>query len=100
MASATATQAAGPAKERVGGGQALAAGVDVTGVTVHFVDEGVDTGPPIVSREVRVPASRDRAELENALHAVEHDLYPEAIRMLARGEARIDGGDRPQVADR
>ena len=81
-------------------GQALEAGVDVTGVTVHFVDEGVDTGPPIVSREVRIPASRDREELENALHAVEHDLYPEALRMLARGEARIDGGDRPQVADR
>jgi len=81
-------------------GQALEAGVDVTGVTVHFVDEGVDTGPPIVSREVPVPASRDRTELENALHAVEHDLYPEAIRMLARGEARIDDGDRPQVADR
>jgi phosphoribosylglycinamide formyltransferase 1 len=81
-------------------GQALEAGVDVTGVTVHFVDEGVDTGPAIVSREVPVPAGRDRTELENALHAVEHDLYPEAIRMLARGEARIDGGDRPQVADR
>jgi phosphoribosylglycinamide formyltransferase-1 len=81
-------------------GQALAAGVEVTGVTVHFVDEGVDTGAPIASREVRVPANRDRGQLENALHAVEHDLYPEAIRMLARGEARIDGGDRPQVADR
>ena len=81
-------------------GQALAAGVDVTGVTVHFVDEGVDTGAPIVSREVPVPASRDRGELENALHAVEHELYPEAIRMLARGEARIDAGGRPPVADR
>ena len=81
-------------------GQALAAGVDVTGVTVHFVDEGVDTGPPITSREVPIPPNRDRQELENALHAVEHDLYPEAIRMLARGEARIDGGDRPTVADR
>ncbi len=41
-------------------GQALAAGVDVTGVTVHYVDEGVDTGPPIARREVPVPASRDR----------------------------------------
>ena len=80
-------------------GQALAAGVDVTGVTVHFVDEGVDTGPPILQREVPVPPSRDREELENALHAVEHELFPEAIRMLARGEARIDGGDRPRVVD-
>jgi phosphoribosylglycinamide formyltransferase 1 len=81
-------------------GQALAAGVEVTGVTVHFVDEGVDTGAPIASREVPVPANRDREELENSLHAVEHELYPEAIRMLARGEARIGGADRPQVADR
>jgi phosphoribosylglycinamide formyltransferase-1 len=81
-------------------GQALEAGVDVTGVTVHFVDEGVDTGPPILAREVAVPASRDREELENALHAVEHELYPEAIRMLARGEARIGADDPPRVADR
>jgi phosphoribosylglycinamide formyltransferase 1 len=81
-------------------GQALAARVEVTGVTVHFVDEGVDTGPPITSREVRVPASRDRGELENSLHAVEHELYPEAIRMLARGEARIVADDLPGVADR
>ena len=70
-------------------GQALEAGVDVTGVTVHFVDEGVDTGAPILAREIPVPASRNRKELENALHAVEHELYPEAIRMLARGEVRI-----------
>ena len=81
-------------------GQALDAGVDVTGVTIHFVDEGVDTGPPILQREVPVPASRDREELENALHAVEHELYPEAIRTLAGGKARIDPGDRHRVADR
>jgi phosphoribosylglycinamide formyltransferase 1 len=81
-------------------GQALEAGVEVTGVTVHFVDEGVDTGPPITRREVPVPANRDREELEKALHAVEHELYPEAIRMLARGEARIGADDLPRVADR
>jgi phosphoribosylglycinamide formyltransferase 1 len=81
-------------------GQALEAGVDVTGVTVHFVDEGVDTGPPILQREVPVPPARDREELENALHAVEHELYPEAIRMLARGEARIGAGGPSEVADR
>lgn len=65
-------------------GQALDAGVETTGVTVHFVDEGVDTGPTIMQREVPVPADRDRARLEEAIHAVEHELYPEAIRMLAR----------------
>jgi phosphoribosylglycinamide formyltransferase 1 len=81
-------------------GQALAAGVEVTGVTVHFVDEGVDTGPPIISREVPVPVSRDRGELEKSLHAVEHDLYPEAIRTLARDPHKIGADDPPRVDDR
>lgn len=74
-------------------GQALDAGVKTTGVTVHFVDEGVDTGPPIAQREVPVPADRDRAELEAEIHAVEHELYPEAIRMLARGEVTSPSRD-------
>jgi phosphoribosylglycinamide formyltransferase 1 len=77
-------------------GQALEAGVETTGVTVHFVDEGVDTGPPIAQREVPVPADRDRVRLEKAIHAVEHELYPEAIRMIAQGRARIDADD-PRV---
>jgi phosphoribosylglycinamide formyltransferase-1 len=74
-------------------GQALAAGVDATGVTVHFVDEGVDTGPVIVQREVSVPADRDRKALELAIRATEHELYPEAIRMIAAGRVRIDADD-------
>jgi phosphoribosylglycinamide formyltransferase-1 len=76
--------------------QALEAGVETTGVTVHFVDEGIDTGPAIVQREVPVPEGRDRARLEEAIHAVEHELYPEAIRMIARGMVRIDADD-PRV---
>jgi phosphoribosylglycinamide formyltransferase-1 len=79
-------------------GQALRAGATSTGVTVHFVDEGVDTGPPLVQREVPVPASRDRAELEAAVHAVEHQLYPEAIRMIAEGRVRIDADGSGAVA--
>jgi phosphoribosylglycinamide formyltransferase-1 len=78
-------------------GQALAAGVEVSGVTVHFVDEGVDTGPPILQREVPVPADRDRERLEESIHAVEHELYPEAIRKIARGRVRIERGDRKVV---
>ena len=74
-------------------GQALAAGVEETGVTIHFVDEGVDTGPTILQRPVPVPPGRDRARLEAAIHALEHQLYPEAIRMLAQGRVRIDAGD-------
>jgi phosphoribosylglycinamide formyltransferase-1 len=74
-------------------GQALAAGVEETGVTVHFVDEGVDTGPAILQRRVAVPPGRDRERLEAAIHAVEHQLYPEAIRILAQGRVRIDADD-------
>jgi phosphoribosylglycinamide formyltransferase-1 len=77
-------------------GQALAAGVETTGVTVHFVDEGVDTGPAILQRELPVPPGAERDELERAIHALEHELYPEAIRMIARGRVRIDASD-PRV---
>lgn len=81
-------------------GQALEAGVEVTGVSVHFVDEGVDTGPVIAQREVPVPADRDRAKLEQAIHVTEHELYPEAIRMIAAGRVRIDASDpRAVVVD-
>jgi phosphoribosylglycinamide formyltransferase-1 len=77
-------------------GQALAAGVAETGVSVHFVDEGVDTGPVIAQRPVPVPAGRERQVLEAAVHNVEHQLYPEAIRMIAQGRVRIDPDD-PRV---
>ena len=79
-------------------GQALDAGVRETGVTVHFVDEGVDTGPTITQRRVPVPAGRERQPLEAAIHAVEHELYPEAIRMIAEGRVRIDASDPRRVA--
>ena len=71
-------------------GQALDAGVEVTGVTVHFVDEGVDTGPPILQRSVPVPPGRDRAALEGEIHATEHVLLPEAIRLIAAGRVSLD----------
>jgi phosphoribosylglycinamide formyltransferase-1 len=74
-------------------GQALEAGAQETGVTVHFVDEGVDTGPAILQRRVPVPAGRERQVLEAAVHNVEHQLYPEAIRMIAEGRVRIDADD-------
>jgi phosphoribosylglycinamide formyltransferase 1 len=79
-------------------GQALDAGVETTGVTVHFVDEGVDTGPAIARREVPVAPGVSREELEAAVHAVEHELYPEAIRMIAEGRVRIDPSDPRRVA--
>jgi phosphoribosylglycinamide formyltransferase-1 len=71
-------------------GQALEHGVKVTGVTVHFVDEGVDSGPIVRQRAVPIPPERDPDELEEAIHAVEHELLPEAIRLIASGRVRID----------
>ena len=58
---------------------ALAAGVAVTGVTVHYVDEGVDTGPVIVQEEVPV---EPRATLVERIHATEHRLLPEVVTRL------------------
>lgn len=71
-------------------GRALEHGVRITGVTVHFVDEGVDSGPVILQRPVPVPASRDQAELEDAIHRTEHALLPEAIKMIAAGRVSTD----------
>ena len=58
---------------------ALDAGVDITGVTVHLVDDGVDTGP--IVRQVAVPVE-PRESLEERIHAVEHQILPEVVRNL------------------
>ena len=70
--------------------QALAHGVKVTGVSIHFVDEGVDSGPLIAQRAVPVPQGADWDTLEVEIHRAEHALYPQAIRMIAEGRVRID----------
>ena len=59
--------------------EALAAGVATTGVTVHYVDEGVDTGPVI--RQVQVPVEPPETLVER-IHAVEHRILPEVVREL------------------
>jgi phosphoribosylglycinamide formyltransferase-1 len=58
---------------------ALAAGVETTGVTVHYVDDGVDTGPLIMQEPVPV---EPRETLEERIHAVEHRLLPAVVREL------------------
>jgi phosphoribosylglycinamide formyltransferase-1 len=75
-------------------GQALEHGVKVTGVTVHFVDEGVDSGPIILQRAVPVPDDRQWQTLENEIHAVEHELLPETIRLIAAGKVSVEPGTR------
>jgi phosphoribosylglycinamide formyltransferase 1 len=73
--------------------RALDHGVAITGVTVHFVDEGVDSGPIILQRPVPVPPSRDPEELEDAIHRTEHALLPSAIRLIAAGRVSVDGSN-------
>jgi phosphoribosylglycinamide formyltransferase-1 len=70
--------------------QALDHGAKVTGVTVHFVDEGVDSGPIILQAPVEVPDSREWDELEEEIHRNEHRLLPAAIRLIAAGRVRMD----------
>ncbi len=79
--------------------QALAYGVKVFGVTVHFVDEGVDTGPIIMQRAVELAQAREPDEVLGALRPLEHGLLGEAVRMFARGELTIGAGPGPTAAD-
>jgi folate-dependent phosphoribosylglycinamide formyltransferase PurN len=63
---------------------ALDAGVDKTGVTVHWVDEGVDTGPVIAQAAVAVEAGDDEQSLRERIQAVEKPLYVKAIHDLCQ----------------
>jgi phosphoribosylglycinamide formyltransferase-1 len=72
---------------------ALAYGVTVFGVTVHFVDDGVDTGAVILQRAIELPYAREQDEVLSALRPLEHALLGDAVRMFARGELAIDPSD-------
>jgi phosphoribosylglycinamide formyltransferase-1 len=71
--------------------QALEHGVKVTGATVHFVDEGVDTGPIVLQAAVPVEPDDTEDTLAARILEQEHRLYPEAIRLFAQGRLRIQG---------
>jgi phosphoribosylglycinamide formyltransferase-1 len=77
--------------------KALDYGVRVTGVTVHFVDEGVDSGPIILQQSFELPYSAELEAIEESVHAIEHELLPRAIRLLASGAVRIDPNDPRRV---
>lgn len=68
--------------------EALAAGVGETGVTVHFVDEGIDTGPVILQEAVRIVPGDSAETLHARLQEVEHRLLPEAVRLYLTGALR------------
>ncbi|MGH2854203.1 MAG: phosphoribosylglycinamide formyltransferase [Solirubrobacteraceae bacterium] len=77
--------------------QALAYGVKVFGVTVHFVDAGVDSGPVILQGARELPGARDPAEVLEALRPLEHALLPEAVRLFARGAVSLDPANPRRV---
>ena len=70
---------------------ALAYGARVTGATVHFVDEDLDNGPIILQREVTIRDDDTEETLLERVHAVEHSIYPEAVKLFAQGKLKIDG---------
>lgn len=71
-------------------GQAFRHGVRFSGVTVHFVDAGVDTGPIILQQPIELAYTRPIEAFEERVHEVEHELLPEAIELIAKGAVRID----------
>jgi phosphoribosylglycinamide formyltransferase 1 len=78
-------------------GQALAYGVKVFGVSVHFVDEGVDSGPVILQRAIEIADPTDREAVHDLLRPIEHELLTEAIRLIARGAVSLDPANRRRV---
>jgi phosphoribosylglycinamide formyltransferase 1 len=78
-----------PGKDAIG--QALAAKEKWTGVTIHYVDEGMDTGPIIVQERVAISDKETRESLEQKIQNIEHKLYPSILQMLLmRGEVTND----------
>ncbi len=71
--------------------QALEYGVKITGCTVHFIDEGVDTGPIILQEAVEVRDDDDVESLASRILEKEHEIYPRAVRLFAEGRLRVEG---------
>jgi phosphoribosylglycinamide formyltransferase-1 len=80
--------------------QALAYGVKVFGVTVHFVDAGVDTGPVISQRAVELPEARTPEDVLAALRPLEHELLGEAVRLFAQGALETDAANPRHISAR
>jgi phosphoribosylglycinamide formyltransferase-1 len=76
-------------------GDALASGATTTGVTVHFIDAGMDTGPIICQSPVPIHPGDDRAALTARIQAVEHELLPAVVARLTRGELTIPSTPQP-----
>lgn len=71
--------------------QAVDYGVKISGCTVHFVDEGMDTGPVIIQAAVPVMPGDNEETLSARILAFEHKIFPEAIRLFSEGRLEVDG---------
>jgi len=71
--------------------QALDYQVKITGCTVHFVDEGIDTGPIIIQAAVPVLQDDTEETLSERILSLEHQIYPEAIRLFSEGRIAVEG---------
>jgi len=78
--------------------QALAYGVKVFGVTIHFVDAGVDSGPVILQGAVELENPGGPEDVLAALRPLEHELLPRAVRLFAAGALRVDPAEPRRVA--
>jgi phosphoribosylglycinamide formyltransferase 1 len=76
--------------------QAVQYGVKVTGVTIHYLDAGMDTGPVVLQEALGLSYPAAIADIEQRVHAVEHRLLPRAVRLIAQGRVRPDPA-RPRV---
>jgi phosphoribosylglycinamide formyltransferase-1 len=75
----------------------MAYGVRITGVTVHFVDEGTDTGPIILQEAVEIKYNDTVDSLKQRIHEVEHRLLPRAVELIAAGRVSLDGANPRRV---
>ena len=69
-----------PGKDAIG--QAFEAGVTKTGVTIHYIDEGIDTGPIIAQQELKILPEDTRETLQTRIQKIEHEIYPKIIQQL------------------
>lgn len=72
-----------PGKDAIG--QALEANATESGVTIHFVDEGMDTGPIIAQQAVKLNKEETKDSLQKKIHAIEHELYPSTLQKVFNG---------------
>jgi len=72
-------------------GDALNYGAKITGVTVHFVDKGCDTGPVIMQEAIEIKEGESKENLAEKIHKIEHKLLPKAVKYFVEGKLKLEG---------